>query len=227
MAEAQNDIDQQQFSQALSVLSQISNQDQEPVVLLVTSAYAGLAGFRALQIYDEFYNNQNISPPILILFELSSQYSIDYINYSRSAISAIDNYNDDIQSRDYELNLPFALVNFYKISQILLNDSDLEHVGTFSKNWDPCSEADFPISDVREIIVALNQGIMAINQIRTVVNNADVNLVFGLITQIQNDIGVNTGVLDADAVQDTDTVTFRTFINQTVLSNQNVCPSTS
>jgi hypothetical protein len=220
---AQQAIDNQNFNDALNDLNQISNQNVEEVAYLRASANAGLAGFRAFQIYDIIYTNQSIIPPILLLFILSQQYSNTSINYSRDAISAIENFNMVIETRDPTLNISFALTEFYKVSQIVLQDSDLNHTGYFAANWNPCDDINFPVSDVREVIVALNKGILALNEVRKVIHNADIDLLFSLITEIQNDIGINTGILDEDAIQTTDLITFRTFINQTVLKNDNVC----
>jgi hypothetical protein len=220
--EAQQAINQYNFTDALSYLSGIQTQTDQ-VVELTISAYAGLAGFRSLKIYDTVYNNENINPVIKILFLLSQNYKTVDLNNSRLGLQAVESYNLDIATRSNDVNMPFALLEFYKISQILLKDSDLENLGTYSSNWNPCSSLDFPISDVTETIVALNKGIIALNQIRLVLHNTDIDLIFTLITQIQADLGIDNNVLDETEVKSEDVAQFRTYINNALLANNNIC----
>jgi hypothetical protein len=220
--QAQEDINNFDFNDALTALAGVQNQTDQ-VIELTISAYAGLAGFRALNIYDIVYNNESINPAVKMLFLLSSNYNTADVAASRLGIQAVENYNINILTRSDDLNMPFALLEFYKISQILLKDSDLENLGTYSSNWDPCSSLDFPISDVTEIIVALNKGIIALNLIRQEIHNSDIDLLFSIITQIQTNLGINDNVLNETEVQSEDVATFRTYINQNVLAKNNIC----
>jgi hypothetical protein len=220
---ARQEVDQEQFSQALNDLSAVRNQNTEDVAFLKSSAYAGLAGFRAFEIYDIVYKNQKIKPPFSLFFILSHNHSTEDVKNSRSSITSIEKFNLDIASRSNNLNISFALTEFYKVSQIILFDADLNHLGQVSKNWNPCSEVDFPTADVRETIVSLNKGVIALSQIIKNFHEADLQLIFDLINEIQHDIGIDTGVLDENAVQVKDVQTLRTFINRDVLKNGNIC----
>jgi hypothetical protein len=220
---ARDEIDHEMFHEALNDLSLIRNQRTSDVVFLKVSANAGLAGFRALQAYDTISSNENISPTFLLFFILSKQYQNDHISYSRRAITEVESFDSRIESRSRIINTIFVFIEIYKISQILLQNSDTEHLGSFSKSWDPCNDKMFPISSLREIIVSLNKATLALNQIAVGLNDPELKIIFNLIKETQKNIKYDTGVLDEYAVQTNDLKNFRSFINKEILKNTNTC----
>lgn len=216
-------IDHEQFSSALIDLDHVKDKKTEEVILLRVSALSGLAGFRLFQLYDTIAYNRNVSPKFLIFFNLSRQYSSTDVSYSRSSIKTIEEFDSNITTRSKGLNTLFALMEVYKVSQILLKNSDLDRLGVLSNKWNPCNDANFPVLEIKEVIVSLNKVRMALRQITNDLRDADVELLFSSIDEAQKLSGYPFSILDEGNVQSSDVLNFRNFINKYILGNSNTC----
>jgi len=109
-------------------------------------------------------------------------------------------------------------MSFYNASQILLHDSDLHMQGTYASDWNPCSESDFPMSDIKNLIIDLDRGIGALEQV-AVNNSIDAQSLFYVVKKIQSEASINSFLYDPNSVENTDVSNLRSYLNQILYGN--------
>lgn len=206
IVQAQEAINQENYSEAISILSSLDEKDYQ-VSKLKAIAHAGRAGIKTLSIVDLIENNKNENPGVLIAL-LAEKYGETNLNDSKMAIDIISRFSESLESRTKELNFLYAIVQLYKASQIILKKADLAQSGKISQAWDPCLEAYLLSIDIEEIIVSINKAVKALY-----FSNNDL---YQKALKIQEDLILNAQALEAQLLSNEDVNHLRNYLNQYV-----------
>lgn len=204
ITQAQEALDQEKFSEAISILNSLEEKDPK-VGMLKSMAYAGRAGLRSLEVVDIIERNNRSNPGVIISF-LAKKYGSTDINDSREAIEVIRRMNAQVESRSNQMNLLYAIIQIYKASQIILQKADLAEQGRISEIWDPCLEAYLLSIDIQEIVASVNRALQAL-----AFANQDL---YSKAVKIQEDLKINAQRLEAELVTLSEVHDFRVYAKQ-------------
>lgn len=162
---AQSYINEEKYTEAINILESLP-QDNVKVVDLISTAYAGRAGFSSLEIYDII--NKNKENPQFSLYEIAKKFDSLNILDSQKAIDSINKLGINPDLRPVELNLKYSIIQIYKISQILSkNINKFKSLDISSQTvWNPCNEIGFLSLDIRDIIISINRAVLSIKNIQ-------------------------------------------------------------
>lgn len=218
--EAKQSLDNERFDEALSTLQNVK-QETEEVVQIKASALVGKGGFRILNITDNVLLNKFIYPAYIILFKISRVYQSNDIDNTRKAEKILEEFSKNHQISKETMFFQ-SLIFFYKASQILSKNSDINSQGPLSPNWDPCEESQFPSADIRETIVSLNKGAKLLASIKRISSADPLSDFFNILLEIPS-TGVVEFILNENEVIPQKVVEYRNFLNKEVLSKTNIC----
>lgn len=201
---AQSAINEQRFNDAIDILDDMPK--DYAVVDLISTAYAGRAGFSALSVYDSLEKNKE--NPQQALYEVAKKYDKLNILDSQKALEYIHTLNQNPDKRPIEMNLKYSTIQIYKISQILQKNikhfEDGENVEAIA--WNPCLEANFLSLDLREIIISINRAVLSIKNIQ--------QNIYSEVRKIQEQYNIDPTLFEDEVVKATDITRLRVKVGE-------------
>jgi ATP-dependent Lon protease len=195
-------INNQQYDQAITILSALPISDTTKDLL--STAYAGRAGFNAAKIADLIATEPD---SIRVLYSLTTKYSIQNILDSQSAINQIYSSLPVDQGKE-SINVKYASIQVYKISQILVKNYIKfgDQSNSQVEQWSPCSDAELLGSDLREIIISVNRAVVATKNIET--------KIYDYLISLQKELNINPDLFEDTVVKNTDIANARDAISK-------------
>lgn len=191
--EAEFALNQQRFDDAIDILEDLSTEDQK-VIDLISSAYAGRAGFNTVEIFKMLEENK--TNPQQALYTISKKYESKNISDSERALEYISLLGNNPDVRPNALNIKYSSIQIYKISQILNKNSESYKEIHPMSVWDTCSELGILSVDLRNVVISVNRAIVSLKNIQT-------NLYNDLI-KIQEKYEINQEDFESEVIENTD-----------------------
>lgn len=203
---AQQALNSSDFDKAIAILESFSNEDKVKiqVVDLLSSAYAGRAGFSSFKVYDLLDKHSN--NPERALFELASNhFKTSDIEDSQKALSYIYSLSKSPDLRPSNLNLKYSTIQVYKISQILIKNIN-RFENTLLTDWNPCSEINLLSLDIRDILISTNRAVISVKNLQENIYNQ--------LISIQNKYNIDPQIFEEEVVEKTDINRVRVSIGE-------------
>ena len=198
--EVEVSLNEKNYDHAIFLLLKMPK--SEKVKELLSSAFAGRAGFNAAQLYDMIETNQD---PIRILYLLANKFSNQNISDSQLALAEIYSAIPK-DAAGNSSDLKYASIQVYKISQILVKNF-MRHSGSYANDlWTPCDEAELLGMDLREIIISVNRAILATKNIESAV--------YEYLLALQKELKIQPDLFEPDTIKNTDLSHIRLAIDK-------------
>ena len=185
---ARNHLDNNEYDDAIDQIYPVfENQPRNPeVVYLASAAFAGRAGLRILDLFDQIANASGSDGVLKIFAEHFDVATDQDLEDYQTAVGILEGYSDEAAARSTDLNF-YAIFLYYSRIGLILNRYAYDSTGALKSNFEACHRLEvttigaprtgIPNDDLDKIYIS-------IPRIIEIIQNIALGSQFGSITDL-------------------------------------------